>query len=124
MHAVVCVLFSCFIDKPDDCSTESVMSECQIITSAEDESDFDLFITLLTSSYLACSAGYQIVFHGERKTVSLDSASANFTIIATEALSFQDNIIVYVMSNLNSTSQRPCIFNLGGECSCMIHCVC
>ena len=126
MHAVaiVFVLFTCFLGQPADCSTESVMSECQIITSAEDESKSDLLITLLTNSYLNCAVGYQIEFHGERKTVSLDSASANFTFSSTEAQSFQDEIIVYPMNILNVASLVPCIFNLGGECSCIIQFVC
>ena len=124
MHAVaiVYVLFTCFIDRPATCSTKSVMSECQIITHAEDESKIDLLITLLTKSYLYCAVKYQIEFHGEKKIVSLDSASANFTISATEAQSFQNEITVNTLDIEYRTGQVPCIFNLGGECSCMIQC--
>ena len=97
----------------------SVVPECQATTSAGDESETYLSITLSTNISLMCVEGYQIQFSGESKNVLLQSPSVTFTINATNGQPFQNEITVYTLDFENRTGVLPCTFNVAGEFPCM-----
>ena len=112
-----------FIDGPADCSTTSVILQCQV-TGAEDQSKTDFLITVFTNSTLMCVEGYQIEFNGENKSVSLESPTANFVINVSEDQPLLNEIIVYTLDFENRTGNVPCNFNIPGEFPYMVHYAC
>ena len=103
-----------FIDGPADCSTMSVIPQCQA-TIAEDESTADFLITVSTNGTLMCVEGYQIQFNGENKSVSLESPTANFVINVSDGQPLLNEIIVYTLDFENRTGNVLCNFNVLGE---------
>ena len=110
----ITVLVICFIDGPANCSSMSVLPLCQAFSNAEDDSKTDISITLSTNGSPMCVVGYQIQFNGESKHVSMGS-TADFTIIASEAQPFKNEIVVYTLDYENRTGQVPCTFSIAGE---------
>ena len=113
-----------FLDGPADCSTTSVILQCQLITNAHDDTTGDfLIMTLQIINSLMCVNRYEIQFNGQSEIVSLESPAAIFVISDGEQ-PVLNQITVNTIDYENRIGQVPCNFSIPGEFPRIFHVSC
>ena len=107
------IFFLKHLDKPADCSSDSVFPACHATTNAMD--DIVLSVTLSHPNSLDCVEGFQIHYNKENKTVSLSSPTAQFTFSYEGGQPVQNEIVVHTLDYENRTGDLPCNFSIVGE---------
>ena len=113
----------CFVaDGPANCSSTSIVPECQITTNTQSSSEAQVLISLSAIGSLMCVVRYLIQFNGENRTVPVNSPSAEFPVTITQGNTSDIEVVVYTLDYENRTGQMPCIL-IAGESSQYVYCV-
>ena len=88
---------------------------CQASSSAVNESEAIVMITLSSNASLMCVKLFEIHFNEENKTVPVDSPEANFTISIYRGLQPFLEGEIYLLDLENNKTEVPCVFHIPGE---------